>query len=176
MKFIEHPYEVNVKSQFDNFVTKQKISIANYLKGTMMVTGLTALMTLTILLLFGVKYAFFFGSFLAVLPLIPYIGNLVGMVVILLYVYITKDSWSITLFVFIALYFSHMIQENFLKPKLLGDKMEMNAAVVFTSVIVGGLIWGFSGMILFIPFAGIVKAFIESSPASRNFAIFFESH
>jgi len=53
--------------------------------------------------------------------------------------------------------------------------MEMNAGVVFTSVIIGGLIWGFSGMILFIPLSGIVKAFLDSSPSSKSFSVFFES-
>jgi len=67
------------------------------------------------------------------------------------------------------------VQENFLRPKLLGDSMEVNAAIIFTAVFIGGLIWGFSGMVLFIPLAGVTKAVIDSNPKWSAFGIFFES-
>lgn len=175
MKFIHQRYEGSVQTQALAFVSKAKESINNYIKGTLILTGISAVMTYVILLLFGIKAAFFFGVFLAILNLIPYVGNLIGMIVILVFVFVSKDSVSTTIFIAIAIYVANMIQENFLKPKLIGDKMEMNAGVVFTSVIIGGLIWGFSGMILFIPLSGIVKAFLDNSPSSKSFSVFFES-
>jgi predicted PurR-regulated permease PerM len=175
VKFIHQRYEGSTQTQALDFVSKAKASIDNYIKGTLILTGVSAVMTYVILLLFGIKAAFFFGVFLAILNLIPYVGNLIGMVVILAFAFVSTDSVSTTVFIAIAIYVSNLIQENFLKPKLIGDKMEMNAAVVFTSVIIGGLIWGFSGMILFIPLGGIAKAFLDSSPASKSFSVFFES-
>jgi predicted PurR-regulated permease PerM len=38
---------------------------------------------------------------------------------------------------------------------MVGDKMEMNAIMVFTAAIVGGMACGFSGMV-FIPMVGIL--------------------
>ncbi|MDZ7645696.1 MAG: AI-2E family transporter [Cytophagales bacterium] len=175
IKFIHQRYEGSVQTQALAFVGKAKESINNYIKGTLILTGISAVMTYVILLLFGIKAAFFFGVFLAILNLIPYVGNLIGMIVILVFAFVSKDSISTTLLIAVTIYISNLIQENFLKPKLIGDKMEMNAGVVFTSVIIGGLIWGFSGMILFIPLSGIVKAFLDSSPSSKSFSVFFES-
>jgi len=174
-KFIERRYEGEVRERVTTFLENAKQSISNYLKGTLLLTGISTVMTLVVLLIFGVKYAFFFSLFVAVLNLIPYIGNLIAIVVVLLFTFITKDSTSTVIFIFIALYISNLIQENFLRPKFLGDKMEMNAAVVFTSALAGGLIWGVSGLILFIPLTGVVKAFIDSNPSWKSFAVFFES-
>jgi predicted PurR-regulated permease PerM len=52
--------------------------------------------------------------------------------------------------------------------------MEMNAMMVFTAVIVGGMVWGFSGMVLFIPMVGILQALVNSHPDWKGYAILFE--
>jgi predicted PurR-regulated permease PerM len=175
LKFIDKRYQGIEQDQVMGFVVNAQQSIENYLKGTLILTLVAAAMTFVILLIFGIRFAFFFAMFISILNLIPYIGNLIAIIVTLLFVYATKDSITTTVFVFISLYISNLIQENFLRPKLIGDKMEMNAGIVFTAVIIGGMIWGFSGMILFIPFVGIVKAFIDSNPRWKSFSVFFDS-
>jgi len=158
-----------------NFITKTLTSVKNYLWGTMILTVVTAVMTYIILLLFGVKSAIFFSIFLAILNIIPYVGNLIAYIAILSFVWITKDSGSTVIYVAISLYFSNMIQENILRPKLVGDKMEINAFLVLSAVMLGAIIWGVSGMVLFVPFLGIAKALVESNPEWNKYAVLFSS-
>lgn len=158
-----------------NFVTKSLAAVKNYLWGTMILTLVTAVMTYIILLLFGIKSAIFFSVFLAVLNIIPYVGNLIAYIGILSFVWITKESNAMVIYVALALYFSNMIQENILRPKLVGDKMEINAFLVLSAVMLGAIIWGVSGMVLFIPFLGIAKALVETNPAWNKYAILFAS-
>ena len=68
-----------------------------------------------------------------------------------------------------------MIQENILRPKLVGDKMEINAFMVLSAVMLGAIIWGVSGMVLFVPFLGIAKALVESNPEWTKYAVLFAS-
>lgn len=157
------------------FVTKSLTAVKNYLWGTMILTFVTAVMTYIILMVFGIKSAIFFSVFLAVLNIIPYVGNLIAYIAILSFVWITKESNSLVVYVALSIYFSNMIQENILRPKLVGDKMEINAFLVLSSVMVGALIWGVSGMVLFVPFLGIAKALVESNPAWEKYAILFAS-
>jgi predicted PurR-regulated permease PerM len=157
------------------FVTKSLTAVKNYLWGTMILTFVTAIMTYIILMLFGIKSAIFFSIFLAVLNIIPYVGNLVAYIGILSFVWITKDSNALVIYVGLSLYFSNMIQENILRPKLVGDKMEINAFLVLSSVMIGAIIWGVSGMVLFVPFLGIAKALVESNPEWEKYAILFAS-
>lgn len=158
-----------------SFIDKAMTSMKNYLWGTIILTVVTAIMTYIILLLFGVKSAIFFSIFLAILNIIPYVGNLVAYIAILSFVWITKDSGSLVIYIAISLYFSNMIQENILRPKLVGDKMEINAFLVLSAVMLGAIIWGISGMVLFVPFLGIAKAFVESNPEWNKYAVLFSS-
>ncbi|MCA6075434.1 AI-2E family transporter [Fulvivirga sedimenti] len=174
-KFTRTRYEGKQLEQLETFYTKSQYSIQNYLWGTLILTGVTAAMAFVILLLFGIKYAFFFSIFIGILNLIPYIGNLAAFVVVLLFVYVTKHDIGLTIFCGLALYSANLMQENFLRPKLVGDKMKMNAMVVFTAVILGGMIWGFSGMVLFIPLLGVLKSLFESHPDLKVYGIFFET-
>ncbi len=174
-RFVINKYEGEMLTEVEAFVSRSQSSIRNYLSGTLVLTGVSAVMSFVILLAFGISYAFFFGVFIAVLNLIPYIGNLLAVGIVLVFAWVTKDSGLTVLFIAIALYVSNMVQENFLRPKLIGDKMEMNAMMVFSAVVVGGMIWGFSGMVLFIPLLGILQALLNSHPSWRPYAIFFET-
>jgi predicted PurR-regulated permease PerM len=174
-RFVVTKYEGETLTEVEAFASRSHSSIRNYLSGTLVLTGVSAVMSFLILLAFGMSYAFFFGVFIAVLNLIPYIGNLLAFAVVLVFAWVTKDSGLTVLFIGVALYVSNMVQENFLRPKLIGDKMEMNAMMVFSAVVVGGMIWGFSGMVLFIPLLGILQALLNSHPSWRPYAIFFET-
>lgn len=173
--FVERRYTGDRKKEMEAFFTRAEFSIQNYLLGTLILTGVSTVMSFLILLSFGISYAFFFAVFIAILNLIPYVGNLTAFLVVLMFVWITKDSGTVVLFVGLSLWLSNVVQENFLRPKLIGDKMEMNAMMVFTAVVVGGMIWGFSGMVLFIPLLGILQALLNSHPEWKPYAVFFEA-
>jgi predicted PurR-regulated permease PerM len=168
-------YKGNDLESIQTFITKSLTSMKNYLWGTMILTAVTAVMTYIILMLFGVKSAIFFSVFLAILNIIPYLGNLIAYIAILSFVWVTKESVSILIYITICLYFSNMIQENILRPKLVGDKMEINAFLVLSAVMLGAIIWGVSGMVLFVPFLGIAKALVESNPEWNKYALLFAS-
>jgi predicted PurR-regulated permease PerM len=173
--FLLNNYSGNSLETIQNFIQKAHTSVKNYLWGTLILTVVTAIMTYIILILFGIKSAIFFSVFLAILNIIPYLGNLIAYIGILSFVWITKDSGSTVIYVTICLYFSNMIQENILRPKLIGDKMEINPFMILSAVMLGAIIWGVSGMVLFVPFLGILKALVESNPEWNKYALLFSS-
>ena len=158
------------------FLTRQlKKSLAltqSYISGLLLITIVSAVMNFLVFIIFGLEYAVFFAAFLAILNLIPFVGNPIGLVVIMLFSLITQDGMT-SLYIFIALFIMNFLQDNVVRPLLLGDKLEMNSFSVFVVIIIGGMIWGVSGMILFIPLVGILKIFLEGNEGTRNFAIFF---
>ena len=147
--------------------------ISNYLGGTLIMTILMGVIIYVLLLLLGIKYAIFWAVFAAILNLIPYIGNAIALVALAGYAFLTKDGLWYPILVIGALFFANAIQENILRPLIVGDRLSLNALTVFLSVIVGGIIWGVSGMILFIPVAGIIKIILESKESTRPYSLFF---
>ena len=75
--------------------------------------------------------------------------------------------------IFVALFVMNFIQDNVIRPLLIGDKMKINAFTVFIAIIIGGMIWGVSGMILFIPIVGTIKILLEGHKVHEPYAIFF---
>jgi predicted PurR-regulated permease PerM len=145
----------------------------SYIYGIMVTTLISAAMFYVVMLIFGLKYAMFFGVFLGFLNLIPFVGNPIGLAVIFVFSVITKDNMFVPVMIIAALFALNFVQDNIIRPMIIGDKLEMNAFSVFVAIIIGGMIWGVSGMILFIPLIGIWKIFLEGNEDHRNYAIFF---
>ena len=147
--------------------------IRSYIYGMVLLTLISAVMNYIVFLVFGLKFALFFAVFLALLNLIPFIGNPIGLVVIMLFAIVTKDNMMIPVFIFVALFIMNFLQDNVIRPWIVGDKLKINAFAVFVAIIIGGMIWGVSGMILFIPMAGVAKIILESKEEHGVYAIFF---
>lgn len=114
------------------------------------------------LLILGIDYAFFFGFLAAFLAIIPYIGTTLGGLLPTLYAFMTYDSYWYPLGVILVFWLVQTIEGNFLSPKIVGGNLNLNALTALVSLLAGGLIWGISGMILFLPFMAIFKVFCEN--------------
>ena len=156
-----------------NRIQRTLIMVRSYLYGMLLLTLVSAVMNYAVFLIFGLHFALFFAVFLAILNLIPMVGNPIGLVVIMLFAFITKDNYMVPIYIFIALFVVNFLQDNVIRPLLLGDKMKVNAFTVFISIIIGGMIWGVSGMILFIPLVGIMRIFMEGGGLAGHYTILF---
>ena len=148
--------------------------INNFLFGLFSITLILAAMLLIIFLLIGLKYALFFAILLSLLSLIPYIGSPLGMVIVVIFAVISNDGLLVPLLALAGIIISNTLKSNVFKPIVIGSKINLNAFVIFLSVITGGLIWGVSGMILFMPFAGIAKVLFEYNESTRPLVALFE--
>ncbi|MNH07085.1 pheromone autoinducer 2 transporter [compost metagenome] len=63
--------------------------------------------------------------------------------------------------VILALIVVHMIDSNFIVPKIVGSKVKVNSLFAMLSIIIGEMIWGISGMFLAIPILAIVKIVMD---------------
>ncbi len=153
---------------------KKEVGIINdFLYGLFITTFLLAVILYVIFLLIGLQFALFWAILFALLTLVPYIGSPIGMVVVTLFALITNDGLLVPILALAGMIVSNVIRANVIKPVVIGNKINLNAFVIFLSVIVGGLIWGVSGMILFMPFAGIAKVLLESSENTKPLVALF---
>jgi predicted PurR-regulated permease PerM len=53
------------------------------------------------------------------------------------------------------------IESNFLNPKIVGSSVNVNALVAILSLLIGAAVWGIAGMVLFLPFAAMLKVVCE---------------
>lgn len=147
--------------------------VRGYIYGIAMITLVSAVMNYVVLLIFGLQFALFWAAFLAILNLVPFIGNIIGMLSILLFAFITKDNALVPVLIIGALFVMNFLQDNVVRPMIVGDKLKLNAFAVFIAIIIGGMIWGVSGMILFIPIVGVAKIILESKEEHGAYALLF---
>lgn len=109
----------------------------------------------------GIDSPFFFGFLAAILSIIPYIGTTIGAIIPVLYAFMTSDSLWSPVAVIILFWGIQLIESNFLSPKIVGSSLNLNALAAILSLLIGASVWGVAGMVLFLPFAAILKVICE---------------
>ena len=77
---------------------------------------------------------------------------------------VTKDGITIPLAIIGAYTLIQFIDNNFLVPFLVSSRVKINALISVIVVLMGGAVWGISGMFLSIPFVAILKIIFDRVP------------
>ncbi|MAL16870.1 MAG: AI-2E family transporter [Balneola sp.] len=141
----------------------------NYLVGMLSVIGILAVLNTTGLLIIGLEHALFFGVFASLLAIIPYIGIIIGALPPLLFALLLTDSLLTPVFVVAVFATVQFLEGNFITPRIVGSKVSINPFVAMVALIVGGELWGISGMILFVPLIGILKVVFDQIPEMKPY-------
>jgi predicted PurR-regulated permease PerM len=144
-----------------DILTHVKTVVQSYIIGLLIETGVVAVLTTGGLILLGVQYAVLLGVITAILNLIPYIGILVACVITLLATLVNSTDVSVMLGVIALSVLVQFIDNNILVPKIVGNKVRINALVSMVGVIIGGAIAGIAGMFLAIPLIAILKVIFD---------------
>ncbi|MDF2157055.1 AI-2E family transporter [Algoriphagus sp. CAU 1675] len=137
--------------------------IQSYLSGMLRVTGIMVVLAGLFFYSIGVKYFLLFGVFIAVMNLIPYVGVVISSFFAILYVFLTTDSMVYPLLTFVVLWGIQLLENNIITPWIVGSQVKVNALAVILAILLGGWLWGISGMVLFIPMVGVLKITLERS-------------
>ncbi|HSF53474.1 MAG TPA: AI-2E family transporter [Algoriphagus sp.] len=144
--------------------------IQSYLAGMIRVTGIVAVLAGIFFYAIGIKYFILFASFIAIMNLIPYVGVFISSFFAIIYVFLTTDSLIYPLLTFAVLWGIQLLENNIITPLVVGSKVKVNALAVVIAILLGGWLWGISGMVLFIPLTGVLKITLERSSGLKPFA------
>ncbi|MEQ9089946.1 MAG: AI-2E family transporter [Balneola sp.] len=148
-------------SMIDGVLDNVQEVTQNYLVGMLTVIGILAVLNTTGLLLIGLEHAIFFGVFASLLAVIPYIGIIIGALPPLLFAFLLGDSLLTPLLVIAVFGTVQFLEGNFITPRIVGSKVAINPFMAMLALIIGGELWGISGMILFVPLIGILRVIFE---------------
>jgi predicted PurR-regulated permease PerM len=152
-------------------ITNLRKVIQNYITGVGKVMVILAILNITAYSLLGVKHAIFFGIIGAVLNIIPYVGPFFGVLLPVVYSFLTMDSLFTPVAILVVYQVIQMLEGNFLTPKIVGGNVNLNAFITFLGLLVGAAIWGVAGMILVIPAMAILREIFDLSENTKPFAM-----
>ena len=157
LDFIYESFAEKNSRQVADILRQTKTAIQSYMIGLLIEALIVAAMNSTALLILGVKYAILLGLIGALLNMLPYIGGIIAIALPVLMATVTKTGFSTQLGIIIAYIIIQFIDNNFLIPKIVSSKVQINALVSILIVLLGGALWGVAGMFLSIPFVAILK-------------------
>ena len=142
-----------------------------YLFGMVILTIIIGLANSIGLLIIGIDNPFLFGFLGAALAIIPYIGTTMGAVIPVIYAFVSYDSIWPAIAVAVLFWAVQLVSDNFLTPRIVGGSLKINALTAILSLFVGAAVWGLAGMILFLPFAAMLKVVCEEFEELRPIAL-----
>lgn len=149
-------------------VLKQvKSAIQHYMYGLLLEGLIVASLNSIALLLLGVPYAILLGVLGALLNVLPFIGGILAVLLPLIIATITKDGFHTQVGTIISYIVIQFVDNHFLVPYIVSSKVKINALISIVIVLLGGAIWGISGMFLSIPFIGVLKIIFDRIPELR---------
>jgi len=163
LQFIAKLFKKNKHIMVAEVLGETKILIQSYLIGLLIEAAIVATLNSVGLLIIGVKYALLLGLLSALLNLIPYIGIFIATVLPVVLA-LALQSPIAALWVVILYTVVQFIDNQYILPYIVASKVKVNAFVSIIVVLVGGALWGISGMFLAIPLAAIAKVIFDRIP------------
>ena len=156
-KLFKEEYHVNLQ----DILSQIKVSIQSYIVGLLIEMVVVATLTTIGFMIIGVQYAIVLGIITAILNLIPYVGILIAGGISIIATLTGTPDFSIIIGVLIVIIVVQIIDNNILVPMIISSKVEINAFVSIVGIIIGGALFGFSGMFLAIPMIAILKVIFD---------------
>ncbi len=118
--------------------------------------------------IFGIKYAFILALVAGVLNFIPYIGPWITAFFLIVFVAVSANSWVVALYILIAWTIVQMVENSLLTPLLMKKMADVPPVLVLVSLLVGGKVFGFLGVIFAVPVFGIIYEFLKEYLEKRR--------
>ncbi len=144
-------------NKLDNILAETTQTYYKYIKGMIMVYIIVGVLNSVGLLALGIKHAILFGMLTAIMTIVPYIGIIISALLPISIAFLTKDSIFYPLAVIAVFSFVQYLEANVIFPRVVGAQLNVSTWATLVAIILGGIIWGIAGMVLFIPFVAILK-------------------
>lgn len=164
VKFFEAIAGDSHKADLTVILQESISSYFHFVKGTFFVYCIVGVLNSVGLLILGIEHAILFGVIAAFMTVIPYIGILISASLPIAIALITKDSWWYAGGVIIVFSVVQYLEANIIYPRIVGKQLNVSTWAILVTIIAGTILWGLSGMILFVPFVAILKIVSDHIP------------
>jgi len=161
LEFVHRTFRTAYHKTVTEVLNSTKAIIQSYIVGLFFEMVIMAILNSVGLLLLGIQYAIILGVIGAILNIIPYIGGIIATLLAMTIAFVTKDTLSYPIFVLILYIVIQLIDNNYIVPRIVASRVQLNALISIIVVLIGGAIWGIAGMFLSIPLTAILKVIFD---------------
>lgn len=168
-EFFFKAFKTTAQHKVNEVLNKIYDVVQSYLVGLVTVMGIVAVLNTVGLMLMGIEYAWFFGSLASLLMLLPYIGIAIGSILPALFALAVKDSAWYAIGVVAWFQVVQFLEGNIITPNIVGSKVSINPLMAIIAILLGGMLFGLSGLIIALPFVATLKVIFDSIPSMEAF-------
>ncbi|SJZ93052.1 AI-2E family transporter [Garciella nitratireducens] len=149
-----------------NFLRLADQVFGEYLVGNVIDSLMIGILCFLGLLLLNIKYALLISIIIAFSNLIPYFGPIFGAIPAIILTLFDRPIKAIWVALFILVL--QQFDGNYLKPKILGDKVGLSPFWILFAITIGGGLFGVLGMFLGVPMVAICKVILSKIIRKQN--------
>lgn len=158
-----HRYAGNENlSNAQDIVEKITMVSSRYVAGVFLVVLILSVLYFIGLTIIGIENALFFAIIAALINIIPYIGSVAGGAIVVAYTLITRDTLAVPIITTIFFTVVQQLDSYVLTPKITGGQVQLSPLFTIMVLLLGGMVWGVGGMVLFIPILGVIKVVFDN--------------
>ena len=140
--------------------------VQKYISITTLINALVGLVNTILLWIVGVEFAVLWGILAWIAGYIPVIGYWIALIPPVLLAW-AQFGLPTAIFVFLAYAVINGSAENLIKPRMMGEGLDISPLIVFVSLVFWGWVLGGAGAILAVPLTLVVFGILESFEATR---------
>jgi predicted PurR-regulated permease PerM len=146
-------------------------AVHDYVALKTFVSALQGLLSFAVLADFGVEFAVMWGVLIFLFNFIPYLGSFVAVTlpIALSFLQFAEEPWKPLLIMLLLLLIQRVV-DNFVEPRLTGQKLGLSPLLVLLSLAFWGWLWGIVGMVLAVPLTVIGKIILETIGETKALA------
>lgn len=132
-----------------------------YLWGRVQVMTILAGMYLILFTAYDLRHTGLLILFGALITIVPYIGPFISGTVPILFLIIFGGTFSEIISFTIIIAIIQLIESYVLEPLIIGSEVEQSPLFIILAIMLGGILWGPAGFILFVPVFSIIKILFD---------------
>ncbi|MCG9479148.1 MAG: AI-2E family transporter [Actinomycetia bacterium] len=150
---------VSLRPQAVTLIDKINMVAGRYLRGQLLISFIVGVLCTIVLLILRVDFAILLGFIAGILNMVPFLGPILGAVpAALTALFISPLKALLVVLLFIAI---QQIDNYFITPTIMKYQVSIHPAVIIFSLIAGGAIFGFWGLLLAVPIVAIVQEILK---------------
>jgi len=158
---------------YDRIVVGIDRGLSGVIRGQLVICLINGVLTYIGLQIFKVKYPLLLAGLACVMSLIPIFGSVLSSVPIVVIALISSGTFDLSqgLEILAWIIGIHLLEANFLNPKIMGDSAKIHPVLVVFALIAGEHSYGLVGALFAVPVASIIQTmfvyFRRRRPGSR---------
>lgn len=144
---------------YDRIIAGVDRGLSGVIRGQLVICLINGVMTYLGLIFFRVKYPLLLAGIASVMSLIPIFGSILSSIPIVAIALISSGSFNLKQGIAVLGWIVgiHLVEANFLNPKIMGDAAKIHPVLVVFALIAGEHSYGLVGALFAVPVASIIQ-------------------